>query len=125
MVEMSLLQALAPATYVRSEAQKVISVRRPITTTTVFDVYGSDDNYTTPRLEFVTDENLSIQGYVQATNNADLLSGYAEYYLNGVLQGTLGLVLDPVTMVNRFSVDIGSLPEGDHTILIRFPRQRI
>ena len=122
---MSLLQALAPATYQRSDAQKVISVRKPVETTTVFDVYGSDDGYTVPRLEFVTDENLSIQGYVQATNNAELSVGYVEYYLNGVLQGTLGLVFDPAMMVNRFSVDVGSLPEGDYTILIRFPRQRV
>jgi hypothetical protein len=88
-------------------------------------MYGSDDGFSVPRIEFVDDEDIRISGYVLGNPPGNMSAGYVEFWLNGVFQGQLGLTYEAGTGRNLFSADLGALAVGTYTILIKFPRQRL
>lgn len=110
--------------YRQSQDQEIVYIRRPITTTTTIDAYGSGDNYTNPDTMFGTDETIMVAGAVVAEDGADLSAGTVSIRLNGTEVGVVALSYDGAG-TNFYQFTLGILAEGDYTVEAFFARLRI
>lgn len=111
--------------YKKSEDSVTITVKRPKTTTTTVQAFGSEDGFATPRTEFSTEEEVAVSGEVASEDRADLSVGFINIYLNGVNVGTANLSYNPTTGSNLYTFSLGFLTEGTHDVLVEFPRQKL
>lgn len=113
------------STYNKSEDSVAITVKRPKTTTTTVQAFGSEDGFSTARTEFSTEEEVAVSGEVISEDKADLSVGFVNIYFNGVNIGTANLSYNPTTGSNLYTFSLGFLAEGIHNVLVEFPRQKL
>jgi len=112
-----------PTTYRPSQVSETITVLRTWNTTTTIAAFGSEDGFSTPRIEFADDETVMLAGTVVAGDNANLTGVAMQILLDGVSVGTTLLYgYDGAT--NFYQISLGTLAEGTHTVESRFPRTR-
>ena len=111
--------------YRKSEITAAITLAKPITTTTTIEVKGADDNFTTDRREFSSEEEVRINGSVTATDKANLSTTKVEVYLDNIFLSDVSLAYDSVTGSNNYNYSLGMLVEGVHNIKVTFKQFRL
>ena len=110
--------------YRRSQIEEIIYIRRPISTATTIEAYGSGDDYAVADTMFGDDETVMVAGTVVASDGADLSSGIIRISVNGSFVADVGLSFNGAG-VNFYQFSLGILGEGDYTVEARFLRLRI